>query len=242
MVAVMESPNDAQTAAFPEAVLFDLDGTLIDYEGASIEALKEALQHEYPYTLEIHAKIVGTKSSYWSRFILRELNVPEEKLSPEEFEKRYFESMEKRYASLPQMKGAWQLVHFLHARGIKVAIATSSPKESFDTKILAHPKILERVHKVVTGNEVSNGKPAPDIFLEAAKRLGVEPQNCVVVEDSPHGVAAAVAGGMRVAAIPNPSFPGDFSKATVVITELADILEHFWTSEHKMIHLENRTL
>jgi beta-phosphoglucomutase-like phosphatase (HAD superfamily) len=96
------------------------------------------------------------------------------------------------------------LLSRLKAKGFPLAIATSSPKQSFDEKMVHHPEILAAMDAVVTGDEVPNGKPAPDIFLEAARRIGCDPAACVVFEDSPLGIAGAHAAGAHAVALPDP--------------------------------------
>lgn len=88
-----------------------------------------------------------------------------------------------------------------------MAIATSSPRSSFEKKMTHHPGLLAKMSAVVTGDEVANGKPAPDIFLEAAARIGCDPARCVVFEDSPHGVRGAHAAGCLAVALPDGRMP-----------------------------------
>ncbi|CAK0864865.1 unnamed protein product [Prorocentrum cordatum] len=126
------------------------------------------------------------------------------------------------------LRGAEELVSHLSTLGVRMAIATSSVRKSFDTKMTYHPKLLAPMEVVVTGDDpaVHRGKPAPDIFLEAARRLGAQPGECVVFEDSPHGITAAKAAGMHAVAVPDPRLPGnDFSHADRVVSSLRQWLE-----------------
>ncbi|CAK9014523.1 unnamed protein product [Durusdinium trenchii] len=93
-----------------------------------------------------------------------------------------------------------------------MAIATSSPRTSFNQKMLYHKEILSLMDAVVTGDEVKNGKPAPDIFQEAARRLGKNASKCVVFEDSPLGIRGAQAAGALTVALPDPRFPENARK------------------------------
>ena len=88
-----------------------------------------------------------------------------------------------------------------------MAIATSSPRHSFDKKMKYHQNILASMSAVVTGDECAHGKPAPDIFLEAARRLGCDPKQCIVFEDSPLGIEGAQRAGCRTVALPDPRMP-----------------------------------
>jgi len=133
------------------------------------------------------------------------------------------------------MPGAVELVERFAKSQIPMAIATSSIKKSFDIKMSYHPQLLKPMKAIVTGDDpsVRSGKPAPDIFLEAARRLGAEPHHCVVFEDSPHGITAARAAGMYAVAIPDSRLPGnDFSSANQCISSLAEFsLDSFEAAE-----------
>ena len=160
---------------------------MIDYEGASHTALQAPLAaHGVELTWELHAQIVGTKNEDWSAKII-EVTKLQHLLTPAQYVQDYCAQMDQLYCEIPAWDGAVALLHRLKEKGIPMAIATSSPRTSFDLKMKFHPEILDAMDAVVTGDEVSNGKPAPDIFLEAAKRIGCDPRRCVVFEDSPHG-------------------------------------------------------
>ncbi|CAE8615836.1 unnamed protein product, partial [Polarella glacialis] len=213
----------------PWFAIFDLDGTLLEYEGKShvalCEGLREARLGEEAVSWELHASIIGTRPETWSREILAKLGVPPEVLSAEAYVDAYHHSMERLYSDITTMPGANELVARLQELRVPMAIATSSVKSSFDVKMTYHPQLLEPMAAVVTGDDpaVLRGKPAPDIFLEAARRLRAEPSRCVVFEDSPHGIAAARAAGMFAVAIPDERLPGnDFSQADQVLATLAE--------------------
>ena len=198
-----------------EGIIFDLDGTLIDYEGASHVALARPLQrrgHTLPW--ELHAQIVGTKPEDWSHRILTALNVSESELTPAQFIDEYFEEVADLYPSIPAWAGCLELLAALLDRGFPMAIATSSPRQSFDKKIQYHAALLSKMSAVVTGDEVQHGKPAPDIFLEAARRLGCDPSRCVVFEDSPLGVSGAHAAGCLAVALPDARMPCNLPRLT----------------------------
>jgi len=135
--------------------------------------------------------------------------------------------MERLYEGIEPMRGAVELVERLQSCGVRMAIATSSVRKSFDTKMKHHPRILAAMEVVVTGDDplVRHGKPAPDIFLEAARRLSASTCECVAFEDSPHGIAAAREAGMYAVAIPDARLPGnDFSQAHRVLGSLEEWL------------------
>ena len=111
------------------------------------------------------------------------------------------------------------------AGSYRLALASSANRSLIDT-VLEQAGLAELFEATVSSEEVPRGKPAPDVFLEAARRLGVPPERCAAVEDSGNGIRAAHAAGMRVVAIPNPSFPpGDeaLAKADVVLGALAEL-------------------
>lgn len=99
------------------------------------------------------------------------------------------------YASVEAWPGTVALVRELRAHGFPLAIATSSERSSFQKKMRHHPELWMTMDAIVTGEEVAKGKPAPDIFLEAAARLGCDPHRCIVFEDSPLGIAGAQRAG-----------------------------------------------
>ena len=141
-----------------EGIIFDLDGTLIDYEGASHVALdRPLLRRGHSLSWELHAQIVGTKPEDWSRKILEVcgLNTAEAPRYAEE----YFEEVDSLYQSIPAWQGTLLLLEKLRSAGFPLAIATSSPRSSFEKKMIYHSEILCKMAAVVTGDEVVHGKP-----------------------------------------------------------------------------------
>eukprot|EP00878_Enallax_costatus_P022110 GHUV01023446.1.p1 GENE.GHUV01023446.1~~GHUV01023446.1.p1 ORF type:complete len:346 (+),score=74.28 GHUV01023446.1:1008-2045(+) len=109
----------------------------------------------------------------------------------------------RRWADVKPLPGARRLLQHLQACGCKVAIATSTSRSTFDKKLAKKPWMRELFQASVCGDEVANGKPAPDVFQEAARQLGVAPQDCLCFEDAPSGVQGAVAAGMGVVVVPS---------------------------------------
>jgi len=158
----------------------------------------------------------------WSAYMASELGVPG---TPEEINAAVVERMLKRYGEAPPlMPGAVEAVRAIAARW-PVAIASSSNPELIDV-VLRASGLAEVVRIAVSSEEVARGKPAPDVYLEAARRLGVAPTRCAAVEDSHNGIRSAKAAGMRVIAIPNVHFPpGEdaLAEADVVLASVAEL-------------------
>lgn len=233
-MATISEVADASDVATPptrlsvDAVIFDLDGTLLDYEGLSHELLAAPLaKRGYALTWEAHASIVGTRPEHWSRALLELAGIPEDFLSPDAYVAEYDAILKTRYGEIAPIPGALALLEALVARGVPLALATSTPRAIFDEKMRSHPEILNAMSAVVTGDEVPRGKPAPDIFVKAAQRLGVDPARCLVFEDSPLGVEGAKRAGCLTAALPDARFPSnaarfDALRPTFVFGALAD--------------------
>ena len=188
----------------PDAVIFDLDGVLLDSEQRWNEA-KEALVRETGGTWvpEAARTMMGMSSPEWTRYLRDELGVP---LPVEEIGPAVVAEMERRYREqLPLIPGAVEAVRAL-ADEWPLGLASSSNRPIIDL-VLAEAGIADRFAATVSSEEVGRGKPAPDVYLEAARRLGVDPAACVAIEDSTNGIRAAVAAGMTVIATPNAELP-----------------------------------
>lgn len=190
----------------PAAVIFDLDGVLADSERLWNQA-KEALTREAGGTWREEAPraMMGMSSGEWSAYLRDELRVPREL---GEINRSVVDRMQAMYRErLPILPGAVEAVRTVAARW-PVGLASSSNREIIDLFIS-----LSGLHRefavTVSSEEVERGKPSPDVYLEAARRLGVEPAGCVAVEDSSNGLRAAAAAGMAVIATPNPDYPPD---------------------------------
>ena len=203
-----------------EAVVFDLDGLLIETEEIWDE-VREALVRERGgrWTESAQRDMMGMSSSEWSQYLHEELGLEE---PPEELNRLVVERMAERYrASLPLLPGAVEAVKRLAARW-PLAVASSSNRPLIDL-VLELSGLAPYFAATVSSEEVARGKPAPDVYLEAASRLGAVPEDCAAVEDSESGIRAAKAAGLRVIAIPNRSFPPSdevLASAEVVLRSL----------------------
>jgi len=189
-----------------DAVVFDLDGVLTDSETLWSEA-KEALVTDSggSWKEEATQAMLGMSSPEWAAYLREELGVP---LAVEEISREVVRRMEDGYRrDLPLLPGAAGAVHALAARW-PLGLASSSNREIIDL-VLEPAGFGDAFRVTVSSEEVQRGKPAPDVYLEAARRLDVDPVRCVAIEDSTNGLKAAAAAGMTVIAVPNAHFPPD---------------------------------
>ena len=187
-----------------DAVVFDLDGVLVDSEQLWDE-IREELARERGGCWHGRAQrdMMGMSSPEWARYMHEVIALPE---SPEEINEEVVRRLDGRYReNLPLIDGAAAAVERLAARW-PLAVASSSNRLIIDL-VLALGDLDRFFGATVSSEEVARGKPAPDVYLEAATRLGAAPARCAAVEDSHNGILAAKAAGMRVLAIPNGRYP-----------------------------------
>jgi HAD superfamily hydrolase (TIGR01509 family) len=206
-----------------DAVVFDLDGVIVDSEHVWEEvraAYTRETGREYPERAT--RDMMGMSSLEWSAYMANELGVPG---MPDEINAAVVERMLERYGEAPPLiPGAVAAVRAIAARW-PAAIASSSNPELIEV-VLRASGLAEIVRVAVSSEEMPHGKPAPDVYLEAARRLELEPVRCAAVEDSHNGIRSAKAAGMRVIAIPNPHFPpGEdaLAEADVVLSSIAEL-------------------
>jgi HAD superfamily hydrolase (TIGR01509 family) len=206
-----------------EAVVFDLDGVLLQSE-----EVWDAVRERYVraaggrYDDEVQRAMMGMSAPEWSRYLHEEAGVQEE---PEDINRDVVERMLEAYRrELPLLPGAVEAVRRT-AESFPLGLASSSNREVFEA-VLDLAGIADCFSATVSSEEVRRGKPAPDVYLEAARRLGVEPERCAAVEDSHAGIRSAKSAGMRVVAIPNASYPPDneaLELADAVVRSLDDL-------------------
>jgi HAD superfamily hydrolase (TIGR01509 family) len=187
-----------------DAVVFDLDGVIIDSEQLWDE-VREGLARERGgrWSEQAQADMMGMSSTEWSRYMHDVVGLAE---SPEEINREVVRRMLARYSQhLPLIEGAVAAVERLAAHW-PLGVASSSNRELID-HVLELSGLGPYFKVTVSSEEVERGKPAPDVYLEAARRLGVEPSGSVAIEDSASGIRSAHAAGMHVVAIPNRAFP-----------------------------------
>ena len=188
------------TSFQPKAVIFDIDGTIVDNMHLHAEAFARfAERHGLPaLTSDDRARLDGRRNSEIFPILFKR-DVPRTEWLAYEEEKEGLYRELSRGRLLP-MKGLHGLIERLRESGIAMALATSAPEANV-THTLRELGLTDAFPVIVRGDQVPRGKPAPDVFIEAARRLGVAPAECLVFEDAPMGVAAAQAAGMPVVAL-----------------------------------------
>jgi HAD superfamily hydrolase (TIGR01509 family) len=187
-----------------EAVIFDLDGLLVDSEAVWDEVRKRFVEENGGrWHDDAQRDMMGMSSVEWSGYVRDRLGV---QMEPEEISREVADRVAETYReSLPLLPGAVEAVKSL-ASEWPLGLASSSNRHVIDL-VLELAKIADDFQATVSSEEVGAGKPAPDVYLEAAKRLGKEPGGCVAIEDSTNGIKSAHAAGMGVIAVPNQDFP-----------------------------------
>jgi HAD superfamily hydrolase (TIGR01509 family) len=186
------------------AVVFDLDGVIIDSEELW-DKVREGLARERGgrWSERAQADMMGMSSTEWSRYLHEVVGLCE---SPEEINREVVRRMLDAYADrLPLIDGAVDAVRRLAAQW-PLGVASSSNRELID-RALDVAGLAPLFRATASSEEVARGKPAPDVYLEAARRLNVAAESCAAIEDSANGIRSAHAAGMRVVAIPNRAFP-----------------------------------
>ncbi len=215
---------DSGADARLEAVIFDLDGVIVDSEIWWDDVRRDfAAARGMPWSTEDRVAVMGANSRQWSATMRQRLQLDE---PIERIEREVVDAVVARYRAegAPRIAGAVEAVIRVAAEW-PVAIASSAHRDVIDAA-LRGLDLAELMTVVVSSDEVPHGKPQPDVYLEAARRLGVDPRRCLVIEDSLNGVLAARAAGMTVVLVPNhavPPAPGAAEAADVVLGSLADL-------------------
>jgi HAD superfamily hydrolase (TIGR01509 family) len=206
-----------------EAVVFDLDGVLIDSEPVW-EQVRRGLVAERGghWAPDAQRRLMGMSTPEWARYLSENLGVG---LSPSEVASLVIDGMTARYREqVPLIPGAVDAVHRLAARW-PLAVASSAPKVLIDT-VLGAAGLRSCFSVVMSTEQVAHGKPAPDIYLAVTAELGFPPTACAAVEDSANGLRSAAAAGLRVIAVPQPRYPPDpdaLAQASLVLPSLAGL-------------------
>jgi HAD superfamily hydrolase (TIGR01509 family) len=206
-----------------EAVVFDLDGVLVDSEPVWEQVRRQVVaEHGGHWVPDAQRRLMGMSTGEWARYLGEDLGVS---LPPEQISALVIERMAARYTErLPLMPGAVEAVRRLAARW-PLGLASSSPPSLIET-VLDAASLRSSFRTTMSTEQVSRGKPAPDIYLAVAGQLGRQARRCAAVEDSTNGLRSAAAAGLHVIAVPHPRYPPDpaaLEEAGVVLTSLAEL-------------------
>ncbi len=223
-----------------KSVIFDMDGILIDSEPLHMKAFNSLL-HSYRihFTAEYFQTLIGISSKENITMIKEVFGLKEsEQYILAEKDRLYHQQIDKLLAKEggnAANPGIISFIQDLFEEDLLLAVASSSPLEEIH-RILSGLGLLSYFHTFASGEEVPQSKPAPDVFLLALKRLGVAPENTLVIEDSAPGVSAAKKAGIKCIAVPNVhTESSDFSLADIILEDTQqlnlDILNTLFPSE-----------
>ena len=207
-----------------KAIIFDMDGLMIDSEPFHLKAYNKVLKEFGQFlTDENNQKYVGTSDANVCKDLIKKYGLP---ISQHELKQRKNNEYKLLFRKniLPQ-EGLIELINNLHKNNYKIAIASGSHIDEIDI-VLTKLKIKEYFDEIVSSDEVENGKPAPDVFLYVASRLNINPNKCLVLEDSHNGEVAAKNAGMKCYIIPSRETKNEvFNLADRILNSLNDVYE-----------------
>jgi len=207
----------------PQAVIFDMDGVLLDSEQLWNQSKEEVVRNSGGHWREeAPTAMIGMSSPEWSAYMRDTLGV---RMDADDINRAVVDRMEQHYREhLPLLPGAVEVVRSLHHRW-PLALASSANREIIDFALDA-AGLAGEFSATVSSEEVAHGKPAPDVYVEVARRLGVPADRCVAIEDSSNGLRSAAAARMAVIAVPNehyPPGPDALALAAACVHTLAEI-------------------
>jgi len=190
-------------------LIYDMDGLLLDTEPFYTQATQVIVaKYGKAFDWSIKTMMIGRSAQDSARLLVEALQLP---LTPDEYLAQRAEILERLFPETEPAVGALRLTRHFHRHRIPQAVATSSNRRYFELKTDKHKEWFNIFDCIVVGDDpaVKQGKPAPDIFLVAAERLGAPPSSCLVFEDAPAGAEAALAAGMSVVVVPDPNMNHD---------------------------------
>jgi HAD superfamily hydrolase (TIGR01509 family) len=208
------------------AIIFDMDGLMLDTERiAQLAWQRAARDHGYDFPDTVFRGVVGLKLPDVEAYIRRNLG-DDFPFLPVYHSKQARVAQYVAENGLPLKPGLLELLDAIDARRLKKAVASSSPRRTIDQN-LERLGLAGRFDALVGGDQIERGKPAPDIFLAAARHLEISPQACLVLEDSNAGVQAAHAAGMYTVMIPDmvPPAPAARALAHHILLSLKDVID-----------------
>jgi HAD superfamily hydrolase (TIGR01509 family) len=209
--------------------IFDVDGLLLDTEPFYTKAHQVvAARYGKIFDWTVKSKMIGLPAQSSAQVMINALQLP---MTVTEYLEARRHLLEELFPQAEPMPGAVRLTRHFHRVGIPQALATSSDRRNFELKITHHREWFSIFQSFVMGDdpEINKGKPEPDIFLVAAKRISAPPAQCLVFEDSPAGVEAARAAGMFVVAVPDPHMDDSaYPNAHQIIRDLNEFDFAYW--------------
>jgi len=210
-------------------LIYDMDGLLLDTEGIYTEVTQQIVgEYGKVFDWSVKEKIIGRRSIQAAEIIVESLDLP---ISPQDYLDSRKDVLLEKFKDTEALPGAKEMTTHFFKLGIPQALATSSSSPMFEAKFEKHKKWFSQFAQIVRGDdpELKEGKPAPDIFLLAAKRLRVDPAECLVFEDAPTGTEAALAAGMSVVVVPDPNMDHcHYKNASQIISSLKDFDPEYW--------------
>jgi len=210
-------------------LIYDMDGLLLDTEGIYTEVTQQIVgEYGKVFDWSVKEKIIGRRSIQAAEIIVESLDLP---ISPQDYLDSRKDVLLEKFKDTEALPGAKEMTTHFFKLGIPQALATSSSSPMFEAKFEKHKKWFSQFAQIVRGDdpELKEGKPAPDIFLLAANRVGVDPAECLVFEDAPTGTKAALAAGMSVVVVPDPNMDHcHFKNASQIISSLKDFDPEYW--------------
>lgn len=206
-----------------QALIFDFDGLIVDTESMGVRLFNEAFSKlGLVFDVDRFVKLTGlsTGGDYdpWTLYAEQS-----GKYSPAEVRRIYGEKVDEAVRNAEPMEGVVELINEAKAKGLLLAVGSSSPRSWVCPK-LEHFGLLEKFDTIVTCDDVADAKPAPDIFLKVLERLGVKPQDALVLEDSNNGTIAANRAGIRVVVVPNSvTIHEDHATADFILSSLKQL-------------------
>jgi HAD superfamily hydrolase (TIGR01509 family) len=210
-----------------DAVIFDMDGLLIDSEYITFQSYKEVcLKYGNSFDMTYYATLLGRNAAYIESSLAQYLGSSNKAVNVMKEVHKSIEIYIEEYG-VPLKKGVKELLGFLKSYGIKMAVATSSSR-SRAVAMLDKGDILAFFEVIVCGDEVKQSKPDPEIFLKAVEALGGKPSNTIVIEDSESGIIGAHQGGMKCINVPDLKVPSDIiiEKADYIAEDLIDVMTY----------------
>jgi pseudouridine-5'-monophosphatase len=210
-------------------IIYDLDGLLLDTETLYTEATQHIVsRYGKTFDWSIKGQMIGRPALDSARYLVTSLELS---ITPEQYLEEREQLLAVKFPTALPLPGAERLTQHLAAHGVPQALATSSSEHFLQLKTQRHRTWFTLFNTVVTGDdaEVKQGKPAPDIFLTAAKRLGAEPAHCLVFEDAPSGIQAALAAEMSVVVVPDPHMDkAVYANASQILNSLTEFDPLSW--------------